>query len=340
MSRCAAPEMSVVIVTPDHFGTIHRTMGHLRAQTACGRLEIVIVAPSRDALGLDAVEMTGFGAYQVVEAGEVRLLARARAAGVRAAAAPVVAFAEDHAYPEPDWAEALLAAHDAAGTARAAVGPVVRNANPGTAVSWADLLIGYGPWLEPQEAGPRDFLPGHNSSYKRDLLLAYGPGLEGMLEADTILQWDLRARGHELYLEPRARLNHTNFALWSSWRTVQVCAGRVFAAARAQNERWPARRRLLFVGGSPLIPLVRLRRIAGHYRALGPMAGGRLPRGVFPALVAGLALDAWGQMLGYAFGAGDAEQKLCAFEFHRDRHVPARDRRAMVAPRSAEQGAS
>ena len=47
-----SPEMSVVIVTPDRYETIRKTMDHLRVQTARHRLEIVIVAPSAARLAL------------------------------------------------------------------------------------------------------------------------------------------------------------------------------------------------------------------------------------------------------------------------------------------------
>ena len=50
----------------------------------------------------------------------------------------------------------------------------MRNANPKSAISWANLLIEYGPWLDPAPAGKASHLPGHNSSYKRDVLLGYG----------------------------------------------------------------------------------------------------------------------------------------------------------------------
>ena len=59
--------------------------------------------------------------------------------------APIVALAEDHCFPEPGWADALIRAHQGPW---AVVGPVVRNANPATIVSWCDFVIGYGPWME------------------------------------------------------------------------------------------------------------------------------------------------------------------------------------------------
>ena len=91
-------------------------------------------------------------------------------------------------------------------------GPGVVNANPGSRVSWADFIIGYGPWAEPIDTGDVPFLPGHNSSYPREVLLDYGDRLESMLEAETVLHLDLGARGHRLLLCAAARRRHVNFS--------------------------------------------------------------------------------------------------------------------------------
>ena len=140
------PEMSVIVLTPDGFAAIRRLMAHLRAQTARARLELVFVAPDAGRLQADETELAGFAAVRVVEADVMRSTAEARAAGVRAAAAPIIAFTEDHCFPEPGWAEALIRAH---GEPWAAVGPAVLNANPRSAVSWANLLTEYVEWLRP-----------------------------------------------------------------------------------------------------------------------------------------------------------------------------------------------
>ena len=46
-----------------------------------------------------------------------------------------------------------------------------------------------------------------------------------------------------------------------------------------------------------------------------------------PMLVAGLAVDAAGQAVGYLFGSGDAVGRLARFEFGRSAHVTDEDRR-------------
>ena len=312
----SSPEMSVVIITPDRFAAIRRAITHLRAQSVRDQLEVVIVAPSAEELEADDLELAPFHSVQVVEVGHLGSVGEANAMGVRRARAPLVAFVEEHSYPQPGWAEALLEAHL---QPWAAVGPVVSNANERSLVAWADFLIGYGPWMDPSPGGVRDLLPGHNSSYKRTLLLEYGPQLDLMLESETTLHSSLRQKGHQLYLEPGARISHLNYENLSVWIRAQYLSGRAFAADRA--EHWSSSRRLLFTVGGPLIPLVRVR------RTLGQMRGARQPLSrsamVFPAVLLGLAVSAAGEMMGYCWGAGDAVQRRWDLEFHRARYLKA-----------------
>jgi hypothetical protein len=314
----APPALSVLIMTPAGFQTIAKVMSYLRAQSVRECLEILIVVPPGAQLELDKLALEGFCQVRVVEVAEIASTAQARAAGVRRASAPIVAFVEDHSFPEPGWAEALIEAHK---EPWAVVGPTIGNANPATAVSWANLLIEYLPWLVPAQGGAVDHLPGHNSSYKRDILLAYGPDLEAMLEAESVLHWDLRSRGYRLWLEPAARTNHLNVSSPLASLALRFHGGRLFAAARAR--RWSRLRRLLYAFGGPLIPLVRLQRILRRLRHLDQPA--HLWVRVLPALVVGLCADGVGEMVGYALGAGSSQRKLADLEFRRNRFLSKAD---------------
>jgi hypothetical protein len=308
------PEMSVVIVTPDNYETIRKTMKHLRAQSVRERLEIVIVAPSAEKLDLDEAELATFSHHRVVEVGEVHSIAEGNAAGVQQASAPLVSLLEDHAYPDSGWAEALIEAHR---EPWAAVGPVMGNPNPSRAVSCVDFLLAFGTWSIPTPSGIVDHLPTHNSSYKRAVLMEYGPELGTMLKAEIVLNWDIKAKGHQLYLESKAKVYHLNFERLSSLLQVQFHAGRVFAAVRARQ--WSFLRRFVYTCGAPLIPLIRFRYVLGQLRCRGQQKD--LPRGCFPTLILGLAVSALGELIGYSLGPGNASTRVCDFEFHRERHL-------------------
>ena len=305
------PLLSVALLTPDSFDPLRRTVSHLAAQDIAEAIELLVLAPAGRAMSVDSGVARAFHSVRVIPVAYGAGSGEARATAVHEARAPIIAFAEDHCFPQEGWASALVDAHRAP---HAAVGPAVHNANPGTKVSWADLLMGYGPWLAPTTSGPRDHLPGHNTSYKRGPLLALGAELPALMEAETPLQWRLRAEGHSLYLDSRARVAHTNFERLSTWLYVSFHAGRVFAATRAMS--WPWWRRAAFGGASPLIPLVRLWRHLTQARR----AGWSLSRVALlaPTLLVGLVADGLGQGLGSLSGAGRSRATLVAWEFYRN----------------------
>jgi len=318
MNNSAAPQLSVVIVTPDTYGTIMRTVELLKVQSVKDSLELVIVKLSSGDFGAAPDEFDCFRSVRIVEPGGTVSLGRALAEGVRASSAPVVAFTEDHVFPDPLWAETLIESHK---SGRAAVGPVIYNANPGSAVGWADILIGYSQWLYPNKGGEMNHLPGHNSSYKRGILLEYGHELDGLLEAESVLHWDLVSKGHTLYLEPAAKIRHLNFGVLSTFLKINYLMGRTFAATR--RESWGIPKRVSFALGSALIPFVRFYRILRSYSGSGELL--KTKPQVFPIMAAGLAASAIGEMTGYLAGAGGSVRKTFEYHFHRDRNVKNKD---------------
>ncbi len=326
MSAARAPEMSVVLVTRDSFRTIRKTVRHLLRQTVKDRLELLIVAPSREGLDLEDSKVQGFGAVQVVEVGPIRSTSQARVAAARNATTPVVAFAEDHCYPDPDWAEHLIKAHR---QSCAAVGPAVKNANPRTLISWVSYLMSFARWNEPVATGPTEGLPWHNTSYKRDLLLEYGPELPSLLSVEGFLQENLAARGHQLYLAPMAKVSHVNISLASFMLAHAFVGGRLFGALRARYGKWSPLRRLLYIAATPLIPLIRLRRTCREIRRIGEQDR-LLPRAL-PALCVGLTFHALGELAGYAFGPGNVEQQYSSYELNRIEHITEEDRQVELA---------
>jgi GT2 family glycosyltransferase len=309
----STPELSAILPTADGYESIRETVRHLRFQTVVNRIELVVVVSSTAGLEAPPPEFESFAGHRVVEVGRIVNIAQAYAVGVRHATAPLVALCEDHSFPDPGWAAALIEAHRGPW---AAVGPVIRNGNPGNRVSWADLVTSYLEWLAPAVPGERGHLPGHNSSYKREVLLASEPGMESALASETAYHWRLRARGHRLYLEPRAVTAHLNFGLLRPWLAAKFLSGRVFASARSRD--WTGGRRALYVAASPLIPVMRLARVVSDL-ASGPSR--RMPRGVIPTAALGLLVSGLGEMAGYACGVGNALPRLAAFEFNRVRYL-------------------
>ncbi len=319
------PDLTVVVVTPARFDQLRRTVRHVREQSVAHRVELVIVAPTEDAVAdhRDG-ELSGFWGVEIVPVGPIPNVDKASAHGVRAARAPVVALVEDHAFTQPGWADAIIRAHKAEAEV---IGSVILNANPDRMLSWVNILVAYGTWTDAHHAGPIDCLPGHNITYKRDVLVDYGDELADRLGRDGGLLDDLSGQGARFVLEPEAAIAHVNPSILSATTDLRFSAGRLYGAMRAESEQWSFAKKLLYVAGGPLIPLVRFKRFHDEFFATGRRKD-IAPR-VYPALAFGLALDGLGQMAGYVSGPGGATAKLATFEMDRRQHITARERRAI-----------
>ncbi|HEY4281749.1 MAG TPA: glycosyltransferase [Chthoniobacterales bacterium] len=247
------PDLSIILLTADRFEPIRKTVRALALQTVRDRLELLIVCPSEDKLGMPKEEINGFHSFRVISFPNFDRTSGARIEGIRLARAPIVALAEDHAYPEPGYAEALINAHKGPW---AGVGPALINANPGI-LSWIAMLADYGRWVEPVHGGVIDDIPGHNSSWKRDVLLDYGARLEAILPAPTFLNWDLQRQGYQLYLEPAAKVRHLQVSRVWPWIVEQYNVARLLPAERAED--WPWYKKLFYVCGMPVLLMRHLR---------------------------------------------------------------------------------
>jgi Glycosyl transferase family 2 len=304
------PAITVVLPTWDTFDALRTTITHLGRQTIADRIELLICAPEPDRFVVDDEALAPLHSTRVLDAGDLTATGPARARAIREARADVIAFTEDHCFPDPPWAEALLRAHE---EPHAAIAPAMRNANPETLVSWADLLLGYGRWLAPGRRGLMEMLPGHNISYKRRVLLDYDGDLDRLMEAETVLMWELRSRGHTLLFEPAATTAHTNFSRMAVWLDAQWHLGRVFAATRAAE--WPRAKRAAYAAATPAIPLIRLYHIVRYGSRNGVST--RTIASTLPVLAIGLAVDFVAQATGALFGNGASVARLSAYEFHR-----------------------
>ncbi len=142
------PRLTVVVVTADDFDSVRRTVRALQAQTIAGDIELILVALTKEALcDHRPEELDGFARVEVVPIGRVCKADRGAASGIRRATAPLVACVENHAYPEPRWAEEIVQAHQGPW---AVVGGLMVNSNPRSAVSWANMFMSHLDELVPQ----------------------------------------------------------------------------------------------------------------------------------------------------------------------------------------------
>jgi hypothetical protein len=318
-TRSAMPEspaLSFVLAT-DAYETIEPVVSVLRAQTVHSELEIVVVTTDPERVRAYVGLLDDFAAVHVVEIASLAPLSSARAAGVRAATAPIVYVGETHVFPEPGWAKALIEAH--AGPWGAVV-PGFGNANPVGALSWAAFLADYGAWLSVLPACEVTSAPTYNTAYKRAALLELEP-LETMLTTGEGLIAGLRASGQRFAFEPAARVSHANVARPWHWVVERYLSGLLVAHSRMQDWSWG--RRLAYAAASPLIPIVCLARVRHGVAAV--RRTGAVSFDTYPALVAGAFISAAGELVGYLGGSVErGERRMTEYEIHKLRYLSSR----------------
>ena len=293
MNTNKTPALSVVIVT-DRFSTIDGVMDAFAAQTARAEVEMIIVLPEANAGGFDSAGSSRFASVRIVAVPSIEPMPAARAAGVRAATAPVIFIGETHSFPHPDFAAAVIGAHEGPWDV---VIPGIGNANPESARSWASFLLDYGYWLEGLPAGRVPNSPTWNASYKRRALLELDGLLDGALSSGDELPAALRGRGSSFYFHPDARIGHVNLEA-RGWLDERFLSGLVVGANRAR--RWSLPRRLAYFMASPLIPFVLLYRNVPSLRQLYGIRA--LPSWSGPVLFAAAFIRSAGEAFGYLRG--------------------------------------
>ena len=297
-------QLSAVVVVGSVRERAQRVVDDLCRQTAADRTEIVLVDLGDVALP----ELRTSGPARIVQrrCRDTSTWGEARATGLRAATAPIVAFLEDHCFPASTWAEALIDAHRGPW---AAVGYTFENANPSSYVSRASFVVDYGTWAAPSPGGEATFLQNNNISYKRALLLDLGLPLAELLETDWNAQEALKRRGHRLYLAGHAVASHHNFTGVREMLDENFAHCRAVAAVRRRRERWRRWRILTQGTATPLLaPPIRLTRLLRATRGREDLRRDIVR--ALPLIAVAYPYAALGEALGYLGGLGDSDRVL------------------------------
>lgn len=287
----AAPSLSVVVCayTTERWDDLCACLASVARQHRPAD-EVVLVVDHCPELAARAAE--GFPSVRVVTNGECRGLSGARNSGVRAAHGEIVAFLDDDAAAEPDWADRLLAGYRDPRVL--GVGGLVRPWWEAGRPAWFppefDWVVGCSYRGLPEHPSPvRNFI-GANMSFRRSEVLAAGgfrTGLGrvgkrplGCEETELCLRLAAR-RPHGLLLyEPSAAVRHhvpDTRTTWRYFRSRCYCEGLSKAAVAGRAGAGPAlssERRYL----RSTLPRAALREVrAGGgrgLRTLGALLGG------------------------------------------------------------------
>ena len=310
----AQPALSVVLAT-DELATIARGLAALRAQTARDKLELVLVSLAAEPLGAGSADLSAFACHQVVEPGTTISLAAGRALGVRAARAPYIHVGETHAFPHPDWAARII---DSLSEQWTVVVSGLVNANPEGAISWANLLIDYAPWLADVTAGEIARTPPYNAAFEVGFARSAVDLSGDVFSPGYDLTALVRSRRGRILFVPTAKVEHVNVSLASYWLAQRYTVARARAGFRSRSWSWA--RRAVYVATAPLIPVVLAARLARPARAT--MRARRLPALTLPAILVGLVASVCGEVAAFVSGPSAAvERRAELMEIHKLRYT-------------------
>ena len=208
--------------------------------------------------------------------------------GIEAARGEVIAMGEDHAWPRPEWWEAVIRAHAANPEVPAIVGGLV-NATDSTLAGRANFLAFAAPWQPPLPLLPARRPPPCSAlSFKRWALEPAARERAGWLEAELI---PATFGAGEMLVDDRIVVDHyqDHGVIWSirnAFHSARSSYGyereRLPSRQRRRVARWvleniPSRQRQEAREGSPgrTLPLGERALIAvlGYAHALGAVAG-------------------------------------------------------------------
>ncbi|MCS6800671.1 MAG: hypothetical protein RMM58_09965 [Chloroflexota bacterium] len=237
-----------------------------------------------------------------------------RAYAVSLAAAPIVAFLEEHARAGEGWLDALQHKFPpfavALGSFPDCASPPTEKSEFMHLTSFASLRLPSAPSLVP-------LLPGHNTAFRREALVALEPRLPHLLADEALLHRALRDRGGGLFAEPSFRWSHLSDNRYAARIRALWCLNRSAGDAFRKSFPLSPLRRALWLGRLPLQPFVRTVRLL---IAVWPSSRQRmivLRR--LPIVLCSNCLNAMAQFIGYCFGAGTAGQRFADFEMNAER---------------------
>ncbi|MFM8890180.1 MAG: hypothetical protein ACKOTB_00925 [Planctomycetia bacterium] len=333
--------LAVIFCVSGSLANIQKTLDCLQTQSAADRIDLLLTADSPALLEEAEASVRARGVlieprFLLHRATE---LAAARLMAAKEATAEIMTIAEDHSFPDANFAEELLAVFASCSTILAA-GPDIHNPNPGSAVSRAQFLLTHG-MLEPLPSVQRtqdvERLPWHNTTYRREAFLAAAHDV-GFMQVESLLQEEIRR------LFPRARfvhchrtaLRHVNMSRLVPAVDHAFHGGRIFGAEWATYHRWSSGSRLLHALAFPLVAVLRIVRCM-------PLLVDRRSIGRSLATSAAACLlafvHAMGEAVGALWGKGMSPIEYTRYECDRGGFLTAGERHLLVSD-SAEREAA
>ena len=299
--RYDVPDLSIVVPSVNGIGDLRGCLDALAREARTVPLEILV--PERCGDDVRGVVQREYPWVCVLPVTPDTTIPAMRALAFRKAKGRAVAVIEDHVIVPQGWARRLLDEIDAGA---AVVGGSVANAATETTLDWAAFFCEYSHCLPPLPDGPSAWLTGNNVAYRSDVLERY----REVTDAggwENVLHDRLRADGIELVCRPAISVGHKKHYTFGEYLSQRYLYARSYAGIRVSGA--PAAKRMVYAVGTVALPPLLLWRIVTRVASKGQDVG--LLFRCTPLLLAFVGAWAWGELVGYTAGPGNALQRVC-----------------------------
>jgi hypothetical protein len=295
--------MTVVVVTGCQRHRAERNLACLLSQTALDSMEIVVTDTTPY---LGTLRGSEHASVRCLQRPDLNDVSSASAEAVRQARGEIIAFLEDHSYPSPGWAEAVIEAYN---RPVAMVNYAFIDTEPQTYLSRSFLMTEYGRWMAPVRPGPILIAASNNISYRREVLLRFEDRLEDWLKVEYLMHRRIRELGGIVWLEPMAIVAHENWVRLTDGLRANAAMKRVTAGLlTSMRGRWRLPRRFFYAAAMTIAPALHLWRLA---RSLWNRPSLWLHfLAALPVSVAVYCYASYYEALGYLFGPGHSREEF------------------------------
>ena len=295
------PKISVVIASKVGSPFIDQCLESIKNEVTELNGEAIVVTPGTQAYVSRLAR--DYPWIRVVHAPELEKVPALRRRGVEEARGDLVAVIEEHCSAAPDWLHQAVAALSKG--SYGAAGGAISDANYKRLRDWVVYFCEYNGSLPPVPAGETDQLNDANIVYPRRLLVEHAQLLDEGYWPMTLHPTLLR-KGIKLLSVPEMVVYHRGPFNFGYYLHQRFLFSRAFAGVRARAQS-PGRR-LAYIVGAPLIPVMLL----GRMTAKVLQKRRRVARFVvtLPLTVPALVVLVAGEWVGCLLGPGDALSKV------------------------------
>lgn len=291
------------LVSTEDGSRILETLESLRKQEGAHAYEVIIADRRNDGISL---KVEAYPEAKLIPCLPQASLPELRTAALDRAKGQYIIVTEDHCVPSGNWLNSVAQAFRTAPAGTAAVGGCVENGVHDTALDWATFFCEYSYFLAPVTEGVSTVLPGMNVAYDRSIIQHLDRSLLTSGFWETTVHPVLLKAGKTLFSTNSVKLFHCkkfSFGLFARQRFIY---SRYYAGLRFG--RGQLTQRMIAFAATPILPVLLFYRMFKQISTKNRLRSELMS--ALPMLAIFVIIWAWGEMVGYALGAGDALARI------------------------------